>query len=126
MLFLRVIQSDLSTSIYTESITPMFHLCRKDMITSRFTFNFSSSGFLIESFNISLLTDVQWSIHKHFKKRQTCPFMNLSGVITILKENKRKILKGCPHIFLLVFAFEVHFKEADTTRTSFQSLKKEM
>lgn len=88
---------------------------QKNVITSRFTFNFSSPGFLVESFNISLLTDMQWSIHKYFKKRQACPFMNLSGIITILKENRRKILKGCPHILLPVFTFEVHFKEADST-----------
>lgn len=41
--------------------------------------------------------------------------MNSSGIITILKENRTKILKAYPHIFLLGFAFEVPFKEADST-----------
>lgn len=119
--------TDFTTFTYVHRDTPPFHLCLKDVTTSRFTFNFSSPGFLIESFNISLLTDVQWSIHKYFKKRQTCPFMNLSGIITILKENRKKIPKRlCPRIVIVFLLSKFILKKLTKMQTSFRSLKKEM
>lgn len=92
--FGKVTHSQTRAHTLTCSPVTTFHLCRKDTTTFRFTFNFSSSGFLIEPLNISLFTDMQRSIYKDFKKRQTCPFMNSSGIITILKGNrKKKILR---------------------------------
>lgn len=78
--------------IYSERLGLQISLVRKKVTLLRFTFNFSSSGFFIKSFDIPLFTYMQWSIHEYFKKWQTCTFMNLSSFITILKEEMGKII----------------------------------
>lgn len=49
------------------------------------TFDFSSSGLLVQSLDISFLTDFDGRVHKALHKLQTSSLMQFPGSLTILQ-----------------------------------------
>lgn len=54
------------------------------------TFNFSSPGLLVKTFNIPFLAHLERSMNEHFKKRQSGTCVDLPRLLPILCENKMR------------------------------------
>lgn len=67
-------------------INQFFHFTIKLYYTS----NLSSSGSLVESLHIPLLTNIQGCVHKHLEERQPSSLMDLPGIKTILMLKKTR------------------------------------
>lgn len=49
------------------------------------------SGSFVESLHVSLLTNIQWSIDKHLKERQTSSLVDLPCIESILEISKYQL-----------------------------------
>lgn len=47
------------------------------------------SGSLVQPLHVPLLTDIQWSVHKHFKERQPRSLVDVPGIEAILTDHEQ-------------------------------------
>lgn len=66
--------------------TNALHMISNKMYSTSYL---SCSGSLVQPLHIPLLTDIQWSVHKHFKERQPRSLVNVPGIQAILTDNEQ-------------------------------------